>query len=572
MSQLKRFRPWPSSGLVRHSERTRPARSAFAHSSLLTAAFFLAIAITGLAQAQTECPTPPEDVKSPANEEYFEVLAFGAPEHYRDEPLSGDTYICFQEMAELVRMDEPAGLELLKQVTDSDLGQALRYLVVTPTTEMTFSDLMTRVSAADDRRLWLEVTANMQKGITPEIDLAASEIRQEWFPDDVEIAFQFTDAMVEVTGNRSYWRGVMNELLTAQSESLTEASCRSLLKQGLNWGELKKIQDAGHTVPDALIDRVRSQECQTFGLQLDVSAANRRFEDFTKDLNEEGTGFTSQPRPPLPDDPNSDFRELPIGAGVLIHDQCFQDERLQELGGIQSAVEESIAKFAVCQTEINQWQPGGAAERLHIPEMMNVLDGEVSWIPEAYGDHDGTRRIVNNACEDISTFEFYDEMTVHGHCQDLRQYKNELLKVFCQFGSYDVAKKQKMGYDLTSSDTDTTAQGTRYDMTFINWKEQTKVYNGPYISIHPDRRVSRGELISTLGHEFIHTLHAHNVHHYTYPLNDFATMCEAACFYDDWGMTKITGQDWGDAVDACNSLGEPDRIDRSTASRIREAL
>ena len=568
MSQLKSSRPWPSSDLARHSERMRPARSAFAHSSLLTAAFFLAVATTGLAQAQTECPTPPEDAEPPANGEYFEVLAFGAPEHYRDEPLSGDTYICFQEMAELVRMDAPAGLELLEQVTDSELGQALRYLVVTPTTEMTLPDLLTRVSAADDRHLWLEVTASMHKGITPEIDLADSEIRQKWFPDDVEIAFQFTDAMVEVTGNRSYWRGVMNELLTAQSESLTEASCHSLLKQGLNWGELRKIQDAGHTVPDALIDRVRSQECQTFGLQLDVSAANRRFEDFTNDLNEERTGFTSQPRPPLPDDPNSDFRELPIGAGVLIHDQCFQNEKLQELGGIQSAVEESIAKFAVCQTEINQWQPGGAAERLHIPEMMNVLDGEISWIPEGYRDHDGTGRIVNNACEDISKFEFYNEMTVHGDCQDLRQYKNELLKVFCQLDQYHVAAHEKQGYDLT----DSTAFGTKHNMAFINWKEQTKVFNGPYVSINPDRRISRGELISTLGHQLIHTLYVHNVHLHTYPLNDFATMCEAACFYDDWGIDRISEQEWSEAVHSCNSTDTPDRLTRNSARRIREAL
>ena len=572
MSQLKSFRPWPLSGLARHSKRMGPAKSAFAHSSLLTAAFFLAVAMTGLAQAQTECPTPPEDAKSPANDEYLELFPLSTPGHYRDEPLSGDTYICFQEMAELVRMDAPAGLELLEQVTDSDLGQALRYLIVTPTTDMTFSDLMTRVSAADDRHLWLEVTANMHKGITPEIDLAASEFRQEWFPDDVEIAFQFTDAMVDVTGNKSYWRGVMNELLIAQSESLTEASCHSLLKQGLNWGELKKIQDAGHTVPDALLARVRSQECQPFGLYLDAWAQNRRFDDFMNDLNEKGTGFTSQPRPHLPDDPNSDFRELPIGAGVLIHDQCFQNEKLQELGGIQSAAEESIAKFAVCQTEINQWQPGGAAERLHIPEMMNVLDGRVYTSSNQYPDYNYTLRTVNNACEDIKNFDFYSDMNIHRDCQDLRQYRKENLKVFCQLDQYNVAWYEKLGYDLTSGDPDSTAHGTRHSMAFINWKGKTKVYNGPYVSINPDRRVSRGELISTLGHEFIHTLHARGTHDYTYPLNDFATMCEAACFYDDWSKERISGDELYTAFNSCNYMGRPDRYTRSSAQRIRNKL
>jgi hypothetical protein len=390
----------------------------------------------------------------------------------------------------------------------------------------------------------------------------------------IDLGFD-ADQIVDDLGGRQLNAILRGSLVSDQPRTAVRLfrkfSCQRLLEAGITRKRVRDLEPADSPVRMMLQERIDNIQCVYVSLDHDIEASNAQLDTLLNNLNETGTGFTSSPRPILPDDPNSDFRELPIRGGILIHDQCYENERLNEFGGMQSAVEEMIAKFANCQQDIRDWQRGGAAELMHIPEMLNVLDGGVDRLPTHYEDSNGATRPVQDACRDITSFEFFDDMEIE-NCQDLRADKKDKLKVFCQLDLYNVAKKEDKGYDLTSADTDSTAVGARHDMAFVRWRGGTKVYNGPYIGINPKRRVSRGELISTLGHEFIHTLIPHNTHHHSYPLNDFATMCEASCFYDDWAKDKISGLETKAAFHACNSLGTPDWDTRSTSQRIRGSL
>ena len=685
-----------------------------------TISLCLAVLVSVSASAETSCPDVSEEKENYDASDYFErdIPTMLGPEH---QLLPGKDNPCMEELIILARLGAPEGEQMLDEIAENAVGDLVRYLIVTPISEMSLSGVMTRLSEIDDRSMRISVVWGLPSDAGLEVDLASEEIRR-WMPDnsDLEFAVDFAQIMSRFTGDEDFWKetiakvlfppdqrpdqlatdrlietvlqsdeadvevpaawadqfvarfpdwiaerhdkfhvnhpldyemkilealpaeqveriithlkrhetarlvryGMLIELRSDPSYpallalvdlgfsagdlvddlggrhldailrgSLTSDrpstavdlfenfSCQRLMEAGISPKRVSSFEPVDSPVRIALQELINSGRCAHSGLLYDVLARNSDFDALLEDLNDEGTGFTYNARPNLPDDPNSDFRELPIRGGILIHDQCYKDERLQELGGTQSAIEETIATFAVCQKEIREWQPGGAAENQHIPRLMEVINGEIDRVPVGnYKDSRGVVHRVDDPCLDGENFS--EDFDIAPRCRDRRSYRSNQLKVFCQMNgdfSNEVVLLQEDGSATSRVVTHGTAQGSRHGMTFVNWPDSedhitTSVYNGPFIQFNPQRRVSRGELISTLGHELVHTLYARNTHSGDYPLNDFATMCEAACFYDDWSKERISDDELYTAFNSCNSMGRPDRDTRSSAQRIRNKL
>jgi len=251
--------------------------------------------------------------------------------------------------------------------------------------------------------------------------------------------------------------------------------------------------------------------------------------------------------------------------GIMIHKNCLAPGRFKF--DVEEAITNSLVKGMSCLAEGEDYysdrtNPGAVIKKTStkysiFPQFLNYMD-KSKWDQSAvpYSTHANGDKYLFDSCDKIKETKFFGK-TMLPDCEVVSDFANRP-KVFCE-------EDLTYAYQIESTDntwlSNSLLNNTAYasvgsnSPVIINHQNKTKVYNGPSLVFRSSttKDIAKGKFEAMVFHEMIHNLgyvHEESMPSGEHLHNDFASLCEAACFMDEYSAV-LSEAEIGDADMYC---------------------